>query len=98
MSAKYTELETKVDSLKKEAILSKHTLKNKDKVIADLESEIKVLQGCLVEYLQMENFVVDIDQAHCSQSEEKKFKEKKNQLQKIEGMLKTVKVSSYCEK
>ena len=41
ISAKYTELETKVDKLKEEALSSKCTLKNKDKVIAELECEIK---------------------------------------------------------
>ena len=46
----------------------------------------------------MEKFVVEMDQAHSGHSEETKFNERKYQLQKIEDMLKTVKVSSYCEK
>ena len=83
-----------MDKLKEEAISNKCTLKNKDKAIGDLECEIKVLQGCLVEYFQMEQFMMDIDQAHSSQSEETKFNQRKQQLQKIEDMLKTVKVSS----
>jgi len=70
----------------------KCSIKNKDKAIGDLESELKAIKSCMVEYFQNENLSVDLDRARSNQSKDKNFEEKKKQLPEIQYMLKTLKV------
>ncbi len=95
MSKEYNNKETIIQTLEAELNTRKNHDANREDTISELNAELKMLKSCMMEFFGMEKLMMNLEAGELDPTQMENVLERKEQLDKIEDMLKTSKVTNY---
>ncbi len=98
MSKEYNNKETLIQTLEAELNTRKHHDANREDTISELNAELKMLKSCMIEFFGMEKLMMNLEAGELDPTQMENVLERKEQLDKIEDMLKTSKVTNYTSR